>query len=409
MGRVAFILLFYMFIVCSCDPQVQQKRASGPDSDQEETGLLDTWPEGGPELLWKYNGLGKGFGGPLIAGEGIYINAEENGKSYTVKLNLDGIVQWRSFNGMEFRGVDFSASYPGTRASPSLYGEHLYSVSGTGHLSCYDARKGTVIWTVDLIRDFDGVLGEFGYSESPVVDEHLVYCTPGGQENNIVALDRLTGQLVWSAPVHSDYFSYGTPVLLSLSTRDILAGTSRNHIHVVDRKDGKLLSSYRLEDIREGYEHCNSLVHKDGAIYFVPSEKYGQGTIKMKLSPDGKFLHEVWRNRKVVNVFEGFVIVDSLLYTTLEKRKLVGLDTGTGRIEYSVRAVSGNIVTADNMLILYGHNGTVQLFSLAGGEPELRSEFRVIHGSGPHFSFPVIAEEVMYIRRGEALMAYAIK
>lgn len=409
MGKEIVISLFIMALTASCVRDSGKKPPHGPDMDQEESALLDRWPEGGPELLWTYTGLGKGYGCPLITEEGIYINAEESGKSFTVKLKLDGTLIWRSYNGKEFTGKDFSASYPGTRASPSLYGKHLYAVSGTGHLSCFDAINGKAIWTVDLIKKFDGRLGDFGYSESPVVDEHLVYCTPGGQVNNIMALDRLSGQPVWSAPVNGDYFSYGTPVLLSLSSRDILVGTSRNYIHVVDRKDGKLLSSYKLGDIREGYEHCNSLVHKDGSLYFVPSEEHGQGSIKLRLSPDGTSLREVWRNRKVVNVFEGFVVVDSLLYTTLENRKLVGLDTGNGRIRHSVRSLSGNIVYANNMLIVYGHQGMVQLFSLTDGVPELRSEFRVIHGSGHHFSFPVIAEGVMYIRRGDALMAYAIK
>ena len=178
---------------------------------------------------------------------------------------------------------------------------------------------------------------------------------------------------------------------------------------MVDRQDGKLLSSYPLEDIKYGYEHCNSVVYKDGYIFFVPSEEHGQGAIKLLLSSDGRTLSEVWRNRKVINVFEGFVVVDNWLYTTLENKELVGLDTNTGRIRNSVRAASGSIVYADNKLFVYGHNGKVQLFSLDSGKPELKYEFRISDGSGHHFSFPVIADGVMYIRRGDALMAYAVK
>jgi outer membrane protein assembly factor BamB len=241
------------------------------------------------------------------------------------------------------------------------------------------------------------------------MDETRVYCFPGGSTNNMVALDRVTGELVWRSPVNKDFFSYGTSILLDLKDRKVLVGTSRNYIHVVDRQDGKLLSSYQLEDIQEGYEHCNSVVQKDGYIYFVASEEQGQGSIKLSLSPDGRNLSEVWRNSRVTNVFGGFVVVDNCLYTTLENRKLVGLDINTGRIRNSVRSASGSIVYADSKLFVYGHNGVVQLFSLEGRKPELRSEMRIREGSGHHFSFPVIADGVMYIRRGDALMAYAVK
>ena len=369
----------------------------------------DIKPAEEPELLWKYEGLGRGYGGPCISKEGIFINAEENGNSYTVCLDHNGNFRWRSSNGKEFLGIEYSASYPGTRSAPTVFGRRLYAASGMGHLSCFDTRKGNVIWAVDLLNDLNGKLGDFGYSESPVVDKDKVYCFVGGQVHNLVALDRQTGELVWSAPVKKDSFAYSTPILINLLDKKVLVGTSRNYIHVVDRKDGELLSSYQLEDIRYGYEHCNSVVYKDENIYFTACEERGQGSIKLHLSEGGDSLTEVWRNPEVLNMFGGLVMIDNRLYTTLENKKLVGLDTRTGKIIFSVRAESGSIVYADHKLFIYGHNGKVQLFSLKDGEPELRSEMRIRDGSGHHFSFPVIVDGVMYIRHGDALMAYTFK
>jgi outer membrane protein assembly factor BamB len=395
-------------ILSACD----YSRPPGDNSSSANvppgTGLLDTWPGEGPELLWIYEGLGRGYGGPCISTEGIFINAEEDGNSYTVCLEPDGSFRWKSPNGKEFLGMDFSASYPGTRSAPTVSKGYVYAGSGMGQVSCFDAKNGNVMWTVDLMHDLNGKLGDFGYSESPVVDQDKVYCFAGGPEDNLVALDRRTGEVAWSAPVLRDSFAYSTPVMLNLAGKSVLVGTSRNFIYVVDRQDGSLLSSYRLEDIKYGYEHCNSVIHRDGYIYFVPSEEHGQGTIKLHLSGNGTSLTEVWRNPHVVNVFEGFVLVDKLLYTTMENKKLLALETTSGSIRYSLRAVSGSIVEADGKLILYGHNGVVQLFSLDRGKPELKSQMRIKQGSGHHFSFPVIADGVLYIRRGDALMAFHI-
>lgn len=408
MQRSIIIGMALISIMGSCDRSPQGRSDSATGELSPGSRLLDSWPREGPELLWKYEGLGKGYGGPTISEEGIFINAEEDGNSYTICLDHHGTFQWRSPNGKEFMGYDYSASFPGTRSTPTVKGRQVYAASGTGHLSCFDTRNGKVIWKVDLVKDFQGIPGDFGYSELPPVDDTRVYCFAGGKEHNIVALDRHTGELVWSAPVKKDYFSYGTPLLISLPERNILVGSSRNYIHVVDRKDGTLLSSYQLEDISMGNEHCNSVVYKDGYIYFVAFEEHGQGSIKLRLSENGDTLTEIWRNSQVTYVFEGFVVKDKRLYTTMENKKLVSLDTQTGRIAHSVRAVFGNIIHADHKLFIYGHNGTIQLFKLKDGIPELASEMRIREGSGQHFSFPEIVDGVMYIRRGNTLMAFAV-
>jgi len=393
----------------SCQPSAPPAKEIVSRSNSPDTRLLDEWPREGPELRWKYEGLGKGYGSPAISKEGIFINGEEDGNSYLVCLDHQGTFRWMCPNGTEFVGTDFTASYPGTRSAPTVKDQLVYAISGTGHVSCVDAHTGEVRWTIDLVSDHQGIPGDFGYSESPAVDDHKVYCMAAGRRNNLVALDRITGELVWSSSLNQDYFSYSTPLLLSLPEKDVLVGTSRNYIHVVDRKDGTLLSSHRLEGIRRGYEHCNSVVYQDGHVYFVASEEGGQGSLKLHLSDDGASLSEVWRNPEVLNVFGGFVVVGDHLYTTLENKKLVALDTASGRITQSVRSVSGSIVYADQKLFVYGHNGVLQLFSLQAGTPRLKSEMRIREGSGHHFSYPVIEDGTMYIRRGDALMAYAIR
>jgi outer membrane protein assembly factor BamB len=154
------ICLFIITCLLACDNPGQ--KGSEPVKD--------------PELLWIYEGLGRGYGGPCITREGIFVNAEDGGNSYTVCLEPDGTIRWKSPNGKEFVGVGFSSSYPGTRSAPTVSGGRVYAASGMGHVSCFDARNGKVIWKVDLIHDLGGIPGEFGYSESPTVDEQNVYC-----------------------------------------------------------------------------------------------------------------------------------------------------------------------------------------------------------------------------------------
>ncbi len=50
----------------------------GPDRNgiSPDTGLLKQWPEAGPKLLWKVDGLGKGFSTVAVSGRTVYITGD---------------------------------------------------------------------------------------------------------------------------------------------------------------------------------------------------------------------------------------------------------------------------------------------------------------------------------------------
>src|SRR4051794_18088216 len=62
----------------------------GPDRTDvsKETGLLKTWPDGGPELLWTFDEAGVGYSGPAVVGEFLYTMGADHGKEYLYALDL---------------------------------------------------------------------------------------------------------------------------------------------------------------------------------------------------------------------------------------------------------------------------------------------------------------------------------
>ena len=46
----------------------------GPERNaiSREPGLLEKWPDGGPKLAWKIEGIGGGYGAPAVSGGRIY-------------------------------------------------------------------------------------------------------------------------------------------------------------------------------------------------------------------------------------------------------------------------------------------------------------------------------------------------
>ncbi len=408
-ASLSFTILILFAFIHSCEQPLAQWR--GPDRNGifPESNLMDQWPDDGPELLWKYEGLGRGYAAPAVTDDKIFINGEQEGKSYLFAMDLEGNLLWKSPNGDEFLGEGFSSTYPGSRSTPTVHGKLVYATSGQGQIACFETSGGKEKWVVNIVEYLDGEVGEFGYSESVAVDKDRVYCFPGGSGSNLAALNRFTGKVTWTQSALQDTFAYGSPVLVDLPSGDILITTSRHHLSVVDRSNGELLSSYVLEGYEYDGEHCNTAVYSNGYIYFVANDIPGQGAIRLQLSPDGKSIKEVWRNQEIMNNFGGLVTVNDHLFTTIKGNKLVSLDPGNGEVVDTLKVATGSLIFADNKFICYGNNGTINLVNYSQEKLEHAGQLKVRGGSGQHFSHPVVANGILYIRRGDGLMAYRIK
>jgi len=408
-NTVPVILLLAFALIHSCKNEVYQWRGDLRDGVYQETDLLNEWPEEGPELLWISKGLGRGYAAPVITEDQIFVNGEQEGNSYLFAFDMEGQLLWRSPNGEEFLGEGFSSTYPGARSTPTVMGKLVYTTSGRGRIACFNKSTGAEKWSSNIVDDLGGEVGYFGYSESVAVDKNSVYCFPGGQEANMAALDRLTGKTVWTSELQRDTFAYGSPVPVDLPSRKILIHTSRYSIFTVDRESGELLGTYPLEGYEYDGEHCNTPVYNNGYIYFVANDIESQGAMKLKLSEDGENITEVWRHQGILNNFGGLLVVNNHLLTTVKGNWLLSLEPESGSISDSIKVATGSLAYADKKIICYGNNGEVNLIAYGEGKPEITGKLKIKEGSGHHFSYPVVAAGIMYIRRGDALMAFKIK
>ncbi len=64
-----------------------QWRGKNRDGVSVETGFLKSWPEGGPPLLWKVDGIGSGFSSVAVAKGRIYTMGAVGGKEYIFALD----------------------------------------------------------------------------------------------------------------------------------------------------------------------------------------------------------------------------------------------------------------------------------------------------------------------------------
>lgn len=377
--------------------------------NNSETNLLRSWPPQGPELLWFTEDIGAGFAAPVVTDEKVLINGEAGGNSFLFAFDLKGKLLWKSPNGPEFTGSGYASGFPGARSTPTIVGDLVYAMSGKGRLACFELQSGKEKWAVDLVRDLGGPDNEFGYSESPLVDGDRVFCYPGGPVNNVVALNRMTGKMIWTTKAKADTTSFVSPALISLQSRKIMVTMSRHYVFGIDIANGALLWSQKIENYKYDGDHCNTPVYSDGMLYYCSADENSNGLVQLAVSPDGKSVREIWRNKDVANGFGGFVKWGDHIFLATAKKQLVAVEINKGTVVDALRPNSGSVIFADNRIYCYNDNGDMKLIGFEENKFREISKFKVTKGSKEHFSHPVIANGVLYIRHGKALMAYKIK
>jgi hypothetical protein len=86
------------------------------------------------------------------------------------------------------------------------------------------------------------------------------------------------------------------------------------------------------------------------------------------------------------------------------------VDWKTGEQRYEDRSMSaGAIIAAEGMLYCYGEKGELALVRATPEKFDVLGRFVVTPGTGPHWAHPVIHKGVLYVRHGDALMAYRVK
>lgn len=215
MIRIIFLFFISLIIISSCTSkkEISDWRGLNRDGIYNETGLLKQWPENGPELLWSFEGLGFGHSAVAVANDKVFVTGikdtiDSQGTLFT--FDIQGKLLWE-----KNYGKDFSLNFHGTRSTPVVIDDLIYIESGMGAVYCLSAETGDEVWSKDFIADFgvDSVL-MFGYSESVLIDGDNLICVPGAKENNVLALNRFTGEKVWSCAGESEIATYNSPIIV---------------------------------------------------------------------------------------------------------------------------------------------------------------------------------------------------
>lgn len=400
--------LVFSDIACAAEPQAFWPQFHGPNRDNisHEKGLLNKWPEKGPELIWTAEGIGYGYSGVSIASGRIYTAGNVQDDTVVTALDMNGQILWQVKN-----GPAWTKDRPGTRSTPTIDEGRLYHQSPLGDLVCLDAATGGKIWGFNTLEKFASKTSTWALAESLLVDRERLICCPGGPQTCMVALDKKTGAVVWTAPGIDELAGYGSPILAEYQgLRFIITLTAKSLIGV-NADTGALLWRVRHESYAD--ENVMVPVFHDGCVFISTLQT---GSVKWRINvKDGQaLLDELWRTQELDNHHGGVILVDGNLHgtSTFRNRNLwVCLDWQTGKNKYMDRGVGkGSLMYADGMLYTLSENGVMGLVRPTSVGYELVSSFHIPEGGkGNSWAHPVICGGRLYIRHAEFLYAYRVR
>ncbi|MEL7500287.1 MAG: PQQ-binding-like beta-propeller repeat protein [Planctomycetota bacterium] len=411
------LVLFFISTVGAVDDWPQWR---GPNRNDQsnETGLLKSWPEGGPTQLWVNKDAGLGYAGFAVVGDRLFTMGLEDDNEFALCLNANtGEEVWRKDIGPRFK----NGWGDGPRSTPTVDGEYVYFMSAVGNVACLTTADGTEKWTASM-QDFGGKIPKWGYAESPLVDDGRVICTPGGPNTTIVALDKLTGKTVWkSEPIRGTMGDgkktepaiahYSSVLPIEFNNRKQYVQLTVLAVVGLDAETGKTLWQNPFPG---RVAVIPSPIFDDGDVYVTAG--YGVGSKLISLEDDNQ-VDETWYTKAMQNHHGSVIKVGDFFYGSSAKA-FVCQSEKDGQMMWSDRSIKkGALSYADGLFYhVQERGGEVLLFDATeSGKVKVKGSFVLSpqtkrrNPRGMIWVHPVIANGKLYLRDQEFIHCYDIK
>ena len=388
-----------------------QFRGPARDGISRETGLLRSWPAGGPKVRWTVP-VGQGYAGAAIVAGRLYHNDydEKKGEWGVYARSLaTGAVIWHYGEARVIR-----PNHAITRTVPAVDGRYVFSLDPKLGLHCLDARTGKQLWARNLVADYKAVIPPWYNGQNPLLEPDRIIIATGG-DAILVALNKATGKEIWRTP------NPGKIVLTHASVMPATLGGVKQYLYGtlngplgVSAADGKLLWEFPR---KFNVAVAPSPLAVDGERVFMTAS-YDAGSVMIRVRPDGKGFRaeSVWDmklNEWNSEVHTPIVYKGHMFAVGKKKRGLftcLTLDgkqvwTSDGKASFEL----GSMLLADGMFfVLEGSTGVLRLIDAnTTGYKELASA-QVL--SGPDVWGPMaLSEGTLVIRDLTRMVALDVR
>jgi outer membrane protein assembly factor BamB len=354
----------------------------GPNSNSTspEKGILRSWSEGGPEVLWTV-AVGRGFGGPVIKDSKVYLLDRDDEVGDTMRcFDLsNGKELWKY--GYEAPGT---VMFPGSRSLPVVDDNNVYSCGHNGDVYCIDIDTHKPVWNKNVWTDFGGgSLPRWAITQCPLIYGDLLIVASQAPQASVVAYDKLTGDVEWKTPSLGPV-GYVSPAIVKIDGADQLVmisaseGGSSGGVTGINPKNSEVLWNYPdfkcIIPVPSAFD-----AGEDRVLIIGP---YNAGAVMLKIEPqeDGSFkVNELFKTGEFGAHTKAPLLVDGYFYaqyTTNERRDGLVCMSMDGKIMWKTQRSpsfdKGSMILVDGLILATDGNRSLYMI-----EPN-PSEFKPI-------------------------------
>jgi outer membrane protein assembly factor BamB len=360
-----------------------------------ETGLLKSWPEKGPPVVWK-RVVGETYAAPSVAEGALILFHRVGGEEIVERVDPEtGQTAWKVTSGTAY--VDQFGYNGGPRSAPTIDGGSVYTLGAEGRLQSIELATGKVLWSRSLLADYfkDAKQNFFGVGVAPRIDGEAILLNLGDErEGCVTAIDKKTGKTLWRSG--EDGASYSTALTADVGKTRMAFFLTREGGLCCRVSDGSIVWKYPFR-ARERYSaNAASPVLVGDKLFLTAS--YGVGCALLQL--DEKGFKEVWRNKALSSHWATPIHVDGYLYgfdgRHDHEAELRCVRLSDGELMWSKKGYQrGSLTWAEGKFYLMAEDGTLYLTELTSkGATETSS----VHLLGAHaWQSPVLARGRLYV------------
>ncbi|UCG32991.1 MAG: PQQ-binding-like beta-propeller repeat protein [Phycisphaerales bacterium] len=342
-----------MLIVCAFGLGVAHAdwpnfRGARYDGISDETGFKTSWNESLPQV-WERE-IGSGFSSFACLGDKVYTCGTRSKKQVIFCFEADtGKTVWRKDIEQEFPE---STGGDGPRATPTVSDGRVYILGAQGTLWCFDAETGERVWKHGFSYP-----PKWGYSGSVLIEGNLAIATGGQGDGALAALDKTTGQPVWTCG--EDIAGYATPYPFTFEDTRYVVGFAGTSAIIAEAETGRLV--WQMPWKTDWDVNAATPIYHDGHLFLTSGYKTGCALFKLRKDGDKLAADQVWKTDALRCKFQTPILYEGNLYGSDEQSLLcVDFMTGEKRWEQP-RIKHGTVVLADGYLLLLTENGQLRI------------------------------------------------
>jgi outer membrane protein assembly factor BamB len=412
----------------------------GPQRDSvwRETGIVRSFPAGGPPVVWRAE-IGSGYSGPAVAGERVYVfdhffaKASDKPADPFARGSIPGSERILCLNAADGKVLwqhqyfcPYTVSYPaGPRTTPLVSDGKVFTLGAEGNLFCLDAATGSVVWSRDFKDDYKIKTPMWGFAGNPLLDGNRLICLAGGSNSTVVALDKNTGQEIWRA-LSAKEPGYCSPVIFEAGGVRQLIVWHPESVNSLNPETGQVYWSFKSpEPIRAGMTIATPRKMDDWL--FLSS--FYNGSWMLRLDASKPEASTVWQSQRVSekntdalhSVLSTPFLQDGYIYGVCSYGQLRCLKADTGERlweTFSAATADGKemrwanafIIKNEDRFFLFNEKGDLIIANLTPKGYEEVSRAHVIEpvnldaGRPVVWSHPAFAHRRMYARNDREII-----